>query len=336
MPWFGRYQERLLSPRVIYWALDQVFWQCSSLHACESYPAGWRLDTSSHHAVPFAFPDFDERVDHKRFGVQVQSDVHRSWRSMIYNYSSCRLSYPDLDKFPAMVAVADQFARLFDDVYVAGLFRKQLPKALLWEGAHTHPQDDRPTSEVYRCPSWSWAKLDTAALLRDVAFDYLGVNLHKGLVDVLDVDIELHDPRNAFGRLKCARLVLHGWVTPFRWRIPRAVEATQESHPLEAFGNDEPFVFTDVLGRDVYTQGIKFDFTTHAYEAQDNAFFIPIEFNLARDQVEGIILRKIETDGQLKYERVGFTALSLGLGNSGASEVVKRFEKLKKDDIILI
>ena len=65
-------------------------------------------------------------------------------------------------------------------------------------------------------------------------------------------------------------------------------------------------------------------------------FFIPIEFNLARDQMKGIVIQIIENDGHLKYQRIGFMALSLGLGNSGVSEVVKRFGEVKKDDIMMI
>jgi hypothetical protein len=33
-------QERLLAPRVLNFARDQLFWECNDLHASESWPAG--------------------------------------------------------------------------------------------------------------------------------------------------------------------------------------------------------------------------------------------------------------------------------------------------------
>ncbi|KAF2825143.1 HET-domain-containing protein, partial [Ophiobolus disseminans] len=132
------FQERLLSPRLVYWTNDQVFWQCSSVD----------LNTSG-----------------KAIDDEAQRQVRRSWRAMVSEYSACRLSYPDVDKLPAMAGVAKTFARLFDDEYVAGMFKSHLPEGLLWGSTHPHTQATRPASQVYRCPSWSWAKLDSAVHL---------------------------------------------------------------------------------------------------------------------------------------------------------------------------
>jgi len=51
---------------------------------------------------------------------------------------------------------------------------------------------------------------------------------------------------------------------------------------------------------------------------------------------KGITVRGIEDNDNLKYEKIGFTALSLGLRNHGASQVVKHFEELKKNDVVFI
>jgi len=33
-------QERLLAPRVLDFAKDQIFWECQELESCEMYPNG--------------------------------------------------------------------------------------------------------------------------------------------------------------------------------------------------------------------------------------------------------------------------------------------------------
>src|SRR4051812_38751569 len=44
------FQERLLSPRVVHFAKDQIFWECHELRASEGFPGGlpprYRIDSS--------------------------------------------------------------------------------------------------------------------------------------------------------------------------------------------------------------------------------------------------------------------------------------------------
>lgn len=49
------FQERLLAPKVLHFADEQVFWECFTEHKCEGFPRG----------IPFYFPlkDFDPLLE---------------------------------------------------------------------------------------------------------------------------------------------------------------------------------------------------------------------------------------------------------------------------------
>lgn len=322
------FQERLLSPRVIYWASDQVFWQCSSLHACEAYPTGCPVNTPF--VIPSDFPSSQPTLDRHCISSQPQLHVRRAWRSIVHNYSTCRLTYPDLDKLPALAGVAEQFAHLFDDDYIAGLFRRQLPETLIWMVAEIPPRKTHPSSSPYRCPSWTWAKLNIAVSLPPNYDD------NKRLADVIDTELELHDPANAFGRLRSAKLVLHGWTTPVRWDLPpMLIDTAGETYPHEDLWRNRCLVHADILGPNVYAEFISFDYTEYGYEAQESVFFMPITA-WGNCWVKGLMLRKLERDGHQVYERIGTALLSSNSRTPGQLEIVKRFEKLAKQDVVLI
>jgi hypothetical protein len=67
------------------------------------------------------------------------------------------LTYPS-DKLPALSGLASHYARLTDHHYLAGLWREDLTRLLLWSlDPQITPRDLPPQ---YRAPSWSWASLD--------------------------------------------------------------------------------------------------------------------------------------------------------------------------------
>jgi Heterokaryon incompatibility protein (HET) len=146
-------QERLLSPRVLHFTPRQLFWECCELPlACEMYPSGVpRLaDQQNLNFAPFDI-------------TSLSSDSHMEWYRIIEDYTNRKLTYPDKDKFAALVGVAQKVRKKKNDRYIAGLFQSHLPDALLW---CIHPRfaretDGSPQTNPYRAPSWSWASLDS-------------------------------------------------------------------------------------------------------------------------------------------------------------------------------
>ena len=72
------------------------------------------------------------------------------WRQIMRSYSAAELTNLE-DKEAALSSIMKFLEGAFDDTYVAGLWRKQLPFQLLWKiGRQAKP------CEKYRAPSWSW------------------------------------------------------------------------------------------------------------------------------------------------------------------------------------
>jgi hypothetical protein len=229
-----------------------------------------------------------------------------------------------------MAGIAEEFARLFSDVYVAGFFKRQLPEALLWTYADYNPLEMRSSSSTYRCPSWSWAKMNTAVAPHVKEFDLHESLPRVPLADLADTYIELHDPSNAFGRLNSADLVIRGRVVPFHWDLSPPTGDDSEIATLR-----RPFESSPALGPGININGIYFDYANPAYKRQGDAYFLAIEFLPRLKWVKGLVLHIVERSGQQVYERIGMATLT-GLDELEASEMLERFEKVSKEEIVLI
>ena len=133
-------QERLLAPRVLRFGKTQLFWECTSLCACETFPAGWPAQNSQLMPLSKAIPHENER-----------------WQSIVEIFSGSNLSNRH-DKLPAIGGVAERICRQQNPQYCAGLIRNSLPGALLWR--RTTKTYLIRSIDPYTAPSWSWASCD--------------------------------------------------------------------------------------------------------------------------------------------------------------------------------
>jgi hypothetical protein len=107
-------QERLLSPRTIHFATP-VFWECRELIACETYPNGldWR------------------RMAATRKIWSTVLTKQETWNVVVDTFSAKALTRSE-DKLVAISGVAKALQPVFQDEYLAGLWRKQILPGLLW------------------------------------------------------------------------------------------------------------------------------------------------------------------------------------------------------------
>ena len=82
------------------------------------------------------------------------------WYFTILQFTIRELSNP-YDKLPAVAGLAETLVRDTGDMYLAGLFRSDLPRGLLWG---SYPIERTLVRTVYRAPSWSWAANDGSVM----------------------------------------------------------------------------------------------------------------------------------------------------------------------------
>jgi len=144
-------QERLLSPRVLHFAADQLYWECSGFEASEVFPKGFPdgFGEQFKKLLPFSgLPTIEQQAPTSRGPYSI-------WDQIMKIYSSGKLSRRT-DRLVALSGIAHKLQRFIipHDTYLAGLWKYDLPFELLWDVEE--PQIPNFRLE-YIAPTWSWA-----------------------------------------------------------------------------------------------------------------------------------------------------------------------------------
>jgi hypothetical protein len=95
------------------------------------------------------------------------------WGEIVKNYTKRQLTY-EKDKLPAISGIVSRFQASADDECLAGLWKSDLMKELLW---NVSPTQSARKPEKYRAPSWSWASIEgTIFSIYESAYGY-GVHI---------------------------------------------------------------------------------------------------------------------------------------------------------------
>jgi hypothetical protein len=140
------FQERLLSRRALLFSSHELRWECNTTPDCECGLNKQAEDFFSPH--PYTFESSLSSGDENSSSIWYEEIVPR--------YTKGMLTKPE-DKLPALSGVANRFARLTGDQYVAGLWKKDLLFGLLWRLVENPPH---PMPYRYRAPSFAWSSID--------------------------------------------------------------------------------------------------------------------------------------------------------------------------------
>ncbi|RFU75115.1 heterokaryon incompatibility [Trichoderma arundinaceum] len=193
-------QERILSPRVLHFTRDQIYWECNSLLASEIRPQGERIDPTDSNdmrgilgaSYPAALPD--ERMK-------------ALWYDAVRQYSATSLSFFG-DRLLAVSALAERYSIVGEqspDDYVAGIWVSHLPLALVWRRipvSDTSSALQQNEIQEQIAPTWSWAALTCAIESADM--DNLRSN-----VTVMDISFQRRSI-NKFDGVTGCRLRIRG------------------------------------------------------------------------------------------------------------------------------
>ncbi|KAL1629234.1 hypothetical protein SLS56_005457 [Neofusicoccum ribis] len=148
-------------------------------------------------------------ICHDSFTIQ---DYYWSY-TLIKDYSSRELTYPE-DRLPGICAIAKMVQQMTGDQYLAGIWRSDLPTALLWQSYG----DDRATlsdavhelnhPSPYIAPSWSWARGKQNVILE--------IESRQDETSIVEAETFPEDTNNPLGRVKGGYLIIRGKLRQLR------------------------------------------------------------------------------------------------------------------------
>jgi len=149
-------QERLLSSRILHFAKDAVFWECSELKSSQFEPNG--------------IPDVKLLADPVSYTYAFRNltsaeCVRSAWLQLVQHYTKLGITKVE-DRLPALSGLAKMIQAKTGDTYVAGLWKSSLVEGLTWAlSGKDFKSEELHNERPYTAPSWSWASTD-----RDLGF----------------------------------------------------------------------------------------------------------------------------------------------------------------------
>ncbi|KAF2212744.1 hypothetical protein CERZMDRAFT_12598, partial [Cercospora zeae-maydis SCOH1-5] len=148
------FQERILAPRTVHFARDQLWWECRQSTACEAYPKG----------VPGPSLAADLPLVRGLTSLDYFSAEHdyiganESWLGLLGAYTQTQIT-KDSDRLIALAGIATVFyhqMKWAERDYYAGLWAHDLAVDLLWRVR----EEGSRTQKGFVAPSWSWASVN--------------------------------------------------------------------------------------------------------------------------------------------------------------------------------
>lgn len=185
------FQERCLAKRTLHFTRNELLWECQQMCCSEVFPKGLPANMGPPSTQESEL-SFNKRFHHQR---------HGNWHQLVKMYSTKQLTFSS-DKLLAIAGLAKQYMarnRLHDYDYLVGLWKPQLPHALLWRVERGR----RPTK--YRAPTWTWASIDG-----EVTFPEAGQSSRETCIEVIDLNMK-YRPHN-FGMVESGKMKVRGFL----------------------------------------------------------------------------------------------------------------------------
>jgi hypothetical protein len=189
------FQESFLAPRTLYFTPHQLFFQCISKSACETFPDSFDDGPINRPGTKFVIWD------------EPKVTIDDKWSSIVADYSGKDVAFRK-DKLVALSGVARRFATKFGTTYLAGMWKEDLVVQLTWfttEPSATDIQDSMP--------SWAWLAINThVESAKSIIFEEF-----VPLVSILEantvvVDDEFGEVKEGKIRMRCRLPIIAGVV----------------------------------------------------------------------------------------------------------------------------
>ncbi|KAI1253680.1 hypothetical protein MGN70_004072 [Eutypa lata] len=205
------FQERAMSRRILAFGRSRIHFICPEYYQTQGdEPVNTR-------SILFQTGHLEHSAGNSGKGM----DYYKFWyERVIPEYSTRSLTYKK-DCFPALSGIAQYFASLLSDEYVAGLWREELHRGLFWCCVGTGKKWDAlldqlgDESTAYLAPSWSWASRGGYKGF-DIRWFYMHEEkYHKVRKEYKSIEINIDTVgADSFGQLKAVSLQIMTKVIP--------------------------------------------------------------------------------------------------------------------------
>lgn len=155
------FQERLLTPRNIFFCKEIVLYECYQQRWSESIGKDVEHLDPDLQRESAAHDDIDSSPNIKTLlptsSLTSGEDIYETWYDLVERYSGTKVTFTE-DRLAAAAGIAQRFSKLLkNDVYVAGLWLSRLSLDMLWRNADVildpglHDASPRPTQLTF---SW--------------------------------------------------------------------------------------------------------------------------------------------------------------------------------------
>ncbi|KAH7140161.1 heterokaryon incompatibility protein-domain-containing protein [Dactylonectria estremocensis] len=149
-------QEESLSPRILYWTPQRMYWSCAQVQHIESTVQERPVSSFNLSSGPAFSPRPQAFLLACNRGTSEAR--HAEWLSLIESYTLRDMSNPT-DRFPALASLASKYKDNAnkEEEYIAGLWKTSFVQDLSW--TVKVPVFTTPEFGANVPPSWTWASL---------------------------------------------------------------------------------------------------------------------------------------------------------------------------------
>ena len=182
-----------------------MFWECSTLNACETFPK--------------KMPKENEDLRWQCLIKNMQSFRERAafplhqWNSICFSYMQGGLT-KITDRVVAFSGIAKEIQELIKDDYFAGLWGRIFLRGLCWSVRDCQQVNGEPSfrPQYYRAPSWSFLSVEGSVE------NFCGRPPECELIDIVDVRVTVMGQDQVAGPMERGYLQARGFVRPITWR----------------------------------------------------------------------------------------------------------------------
>ncbi|KAI0633199.1 heterokaryon incompatibility protein-domain-containing protein [Trametes polyzona] len=196
-------QEILMSPRSLIFTSRTLQFRCQTT----TFNLGGAFHRTSWDDLRLPDILFDLKPIRLPHGSERWRDVWMAWGRVLQEYTLRAVTFPS-DKLVALAGLAEDFHRILDTDYLAGLWRSNILLDLLWKRDTFSFRSSQSRSfcrpPAYRAPSWSWASSEVPICFHRQP-EYAE---YQAMAEVINCETQLADETLPFGEVIGGSLVL--------------------------------------------------------------------------------------------------------------------------------